>query len=33
LDPSRFNIKTLRKRLAAVGDLFVPVLKTKQKLP
>lgn len=33
LDPSRFNIKTLRKRLDAVGDLFVPVLKTKQKLP
>ena len=33
LDPSRFNIKTLRKRLDAAGDLFVPVLKTKQKLP
>jgi bifunctional non-homologous end joining protein LigD len=33
LDPSRFNIQTLRKRLDAVGDLFVPVLKTKQKLP
>ncbi len=33
LDPRRFNIKTLRKRLDAVGDLFVPVLKTKQKLP
>ncbi|MDY7227090.1 DNA ligase D [Hyalangium rubrum] len=33
LDPSRFNLKTLRKRLDAVGDLFAPVLKGKQKLP
>jgi bifunctional non-homologous end joining protein LigD len=33
LNPSRFNIKTLRKRLDAVGDLFAPVLKAKQKLP
>lgn len=33
LDPPRFNVKTLRKRLAAVGDLFAEVLKTKQKLP
>jgi len=33
LDPSRFNLKTLRKRLDAVGDLFAPVLETKQKLP
>ncbi len=33
LDPSRFNLKTLRKRLDAVGDLFAGVLKTKQKLP
>ena len=33
LDPSRFNLKTLRKRLDAVGDLFAPVLTTRQKLP
>jgi bifunctional non-homologous end joining protein LigD len=33
LDPSRFTLKTLRKRLDAVRDLFAPVLKTKQKLP
>lgn len=33
LDPSRFNIQTVRKRLDAVGDLFAPVLTTKQKLP
>ena len=33
LDPSRFNIQTLRKRLDAVGDLFAPVLTAKQKLP
>jgi bifunctional non-homologous end joining protein LigD len=33
LDPSRFNLKTVRKRLDAVGDLFAPVLKVKQKLP
>ncbi|WP_224364903.1 DNA ligase D [Hyalangium versicolor] len=33
LDPSRFNLKTLHKRLSAVGDLFADVLKTKQKLP
>lgn len=33
LDPARFNLKTLRKRLDAVGDLFTPVLGTKQRLP
>jgi bifunctional non-homologous end joining protein LigD len=33
LDPSRFNLKTLRERLEAVGDLFAPVLKGKQRLP
>jgi bifunctional non-homologous end joining protein LigD len=33
LDPSRFNLKTVRKRLDAVGDLFAPVLQVKQKLP
>jgi bifunctional non-homologous end joining protein LigD len=33
LNPSRFNLKTLRKRLDTVGDLFAEVLKTKQKLP
>ncbi len=29
LDPSRFNLKTVRKRLDAVGDLFAPVLTTE----
>jgi bifunctional non-homologous end joining protein LigD len=33
LDPRRFNLKTLHKRLAGVGDLFAPVLETKQRLP
>jgi bifunctional non-homologous end joining protein LigD len=33
LEPSRFNLKTLRKRLDAVGDLFAPMFKVKQKLP
>jgi bifunctional non-homologous end joining protein LigD len=33
LDPSRFNLKTVRKRLDAVGDLFAPLFKAKQKLP
>ncbi len=33
LDPSRFNLGTLRKRLGKVGDLFAPVLKARQKLP
>jgi bifunctional non-homologous end joining protein LigD len=32
LDPSRFNLKTVRKRLDAVGDLFAPLFKVKQKL-
>ena len=33
LDPSKFNLKTLRKRLDKVGDLFAPALKGKQRLP
>lgn len=33
LDPTRFNLRTVRKRLDAVGDLFAPVLEGKQKLP
>lgn len=33
LDPSRFNLKTLRKRLDAVGDLFAEAMKDRQKLP
>ncbi|MCY1044382.1 DNA ligase D [Corallococcus sp. bb12-1] len=33
LDPHRFRLKTLRKRLEAVGDLFAPVLRVKQTLP
>ncbi|QSQ28368.1 DNA ligase D [Pyxidicoccus parkwayensis] len=33
LDPSRFNLKTLRKRLDSVGDLFAEDMKDKQTLP
>ncbi|RKH64996.1 DNA ligase D [Corallococcus llansteffanensis] len=33
LDPHRFRLKTLKKRLDAVGDLFAPALRTKQTLP
>lgn len=33
LNPSRFNLKTVRKRLNAVGDLFAEGMKLKQKLP
>jgi bifunctional non-homologous end joining protein LigD len=33
LDPARYNLGTLRKRLDAVGDLFAPALKGKQRLP
>ncbi|MCY1036369.1 DNA ligase D [Corallococcus sp. BB11-1] len=33
LDPHRFRLKTLRKRLDAVGDLFAPMLRVKQTLP
>jgi len=33
LDPTRFNLKTVRKRLDAMGDLFSPLFKVKQKLP
>jgi bifunctional non-homologous end joining protein LigD len=33
LDPTRFNLKTVRKRLDAVGELFAPALRGKQHLP
>ncbi len=33
LDPMRYNLGTLRKRLDAVGDLFAPALKGTQHLP
>ncbi|GMU04658.1 DNA ligase D [Corallococcus caeni] len=33
LDPHRFRLETLKKRLDAVGDLFAPVLRVKQLLP
>ncbi|WP_328700750.1 DNA ligase D [Corallococcus silvisoli] len=33
LDPHRFRLKTLKKRLDAVGDLFAPALRVKQVLP
>jgi bifunctional non-homologous end joining protein LigD len=33
LDPLRFNLKTLAKRLEAVGDLFSQALQGKQSLP
>jgi bifunctional non-homologous end joining protein LigD len=33
LNPHRFRLKTLKKRLDAVGDLFAPVLRVKQVLP
>ncbi|WP_233613039.1 MULTISPECIES: DNA ligase D [Corallococcus] len=33
MDPHRFRLKTLKKRLDAVGDLFAPVLRVKQVLP
>ncbi|NOK16058.1 DNA ligase D [Corallococcus carmarthensis] len=33
LDPHRFRLKTLKKRLDAVGDLLAPVLRVKQVLP
>ncbi|MFB1479325.1 DNA ligase D [Corallococcus sp. RDP092CA] len=33
LDPRRFRLKTLRRRLDAVGDLFAPVLRVKPVLP
>ena len=33
LDPHRFRLKTLRKRLETVGDLFAPALRLKQTLP
>lgn len=33
LDPAQFNLRTLPKRLAKVGDLFKPALHGKQRLP
>ncbi|WP_141323357.1 DNA ligase D [Myxococcus sp. AB025B] len=33
LDPARFNLRTLEKRLDQVGDLFAPALKHPQRLP
>jgi bifunctional non-homologous end joining protein LigD len=33
LDPSRFNLETLRERLDAVGDLFAEAMKDRQALP
>jgi bifunctional non-homologous end joining protein LigD len=33
LDPKRFNLRTLARRLDAVGDLFAPALAGTQKLP
>ncbi len=33
LDPKRFTLRTLARRLDAVGDLFAPALSSKQKLP
>ncbi len=33
LTPSLFTMKTILERLAAVGDLFAPVLTTHQRLP
>jgi bifunctional non-homologous end joining protein LigD len=33
LDPQRFTLKTLHKRLDAVGDLFAPARSSTQRLP
>jgi bifunctional non-homologous end joining protein LigD len=33
LDPKRFNIRTMPRRLAKVGDLFAPLLRSGAKLP
>jgi bifunctional non-homologous end joining protein LigD len=33
LDPTRFNLRTLRARLDEVGDLFAPALNGRQRLP
>jgi bifunctional non-homologous end joining protein LigD len=33
LDPKRFNLRTLARRLDAVGDLFAPAMAGTQKLP
>ncbi len=33
LDPTRFTLRTLRRRLDRVGDLFAPALSGRQSLP
>jgi bifunctional non-homologous end joining protein LigD len=33
LDPSKFNLRTMPKRLDKVGDLFEPALEAGAKLP
>ena len=33
LDPKKFNLRTMPDRLAKVGDLFAPILKSGVKLP
>jgi bifunctional non-homologous end joining protein LigD len=33
LDPLKFNLRTMPKRLDKVGDLFEDVLKKRAKLP
>jgi bifunctional non-homologous end joining protein LigD len=33
LDPARFSIRTMPKRLEKVGDLFEPALRGGVKLP
>ncbi len=32
-NPSAFNLRTLPRRVDSVGDLFLPVLQTRQRLP
>ncbi|MGA9525876.1 MAG: hypothetical protein WBV82_30735 [Myxococcaceae bacterium] len=33
LDPKKFNLKTMRKRIDKVGDLFAPAQQGRQRLP
>ena len=33
LDPKKFNLKTMRKRIDKVGDLFAPARQGRQRLP
>ncbi len=33
LDPTKFNLKTVRKRIDKVGDLFAPATQGRQRLP